>query len=301
MVSVGVLAAGLYALLLWIGTRGILRSYRRTPAVVEREFGFRHPRDLGLEAEELSVSVAPGLTLKGWLMRTGAPRRGVLVYHHGIWDAGAPRLRLAAHMVPRGFDAVFYDSRGHGVSGGRYCTYGVQESLDLIKVLAAVETLGVDVSRVAIVGHSMGGATAVYTATKDDRIKALVLEACYRDLPTAIRDYSRLIIPFLPEFIIRRAQERAGRIGGFDPGRLSPLNSMPHLKIPVLIVQGTMDRRIKPQYAREHFDAKPEPKDLHYIEGARHGRLWHEGGEPYMQVLEEWLCAHMPVETAADG
>ena len=73
------------------------------------------------------------------------------------------------------------------------------------------------------------------------------------------------------------------------------------MKIPVLLVQGTADRRIKPHYAREHYDAKPRPRELHFIEGARHGRLWHEGGEPYMQVLERWLCAQMPVQQAPNS
>ena len=40
--------AGLYQLLIRAATRGILRSYRRTPSRVRREFGFSEPEDLGL-------------------------------------------------------------------------------------------------------------------------------------------------------------------------------------------------------------------------------------------------------------
>jgi pimeloyl-ACP methyl ester carboxylesterase len=141
----------------------------------------------------------------------------------------------------------------------------------------------------------MGAATAVYTAQLDARIQALVLEACYRDLPTAVSDYARLIIPFLPGAVIRRALCIASHKGDFHPEVLSPLAAMPDLKMPVLFVQGTADRRIKPRYVREHFRAKPEPKELHYIEGAGHGRVWHEGGDAYMQKLTDWLTQHMPV------
>jgi pimeloyl-ACP methyl ester carboxylesterase len=190
---------------------------------------------------------------------------------------------------------VFYDSRGHGVSGGHTCTYGEREKYDLIRVLDAVEARGVSTTHVAVVGHSMGAATAVYTTRLDTRIRALVLEACYRDLPTAVFDYARVIVPFLPAAIIRRALHMAARKGGFHPADLSPLAAMPDLKMPVLFVQGTADRRIKPHYVREHFRAKPEPKELHYVEGAGHGRVWHEGGDRYMQKLTDWLCAQMPV------
>ena len=98
-----------------------------------------------------------------------------------------------------------------------------------------------------------------------------------------------------PHAVIRAAQKRAARKGGFHPESLSPLSLMPQLDIPVLFVQGTRDRRIKPRYAQEHFDAKPAPKDLHFIEGARHGRVWRQGGEAYLQKLEDWLGTHMPV------
>ena len=236
-----------------------------------------------------------GITLRGFLFRSSAPHRGLLVYHHGIWDACRPRLQLAARMVPSGFDVLLYDSRGHGQSGGRYCTYGYYERHDLRRMIDAVGRVDLDVSHAVVVGHSMGAATAVYAANRDDRIKALVLESCYRDLPTAIRDYARALVPFIPEAVIRPAERRAARIAGFDPSELSPYEHMPGLTIPVLIVQGTADRQISPHYAQEHFDALPEPRTLHWIEGARHGRVWHEGGEAYMQTLQAWLEKHMPV------
>jgi len=286
---------GGYHTLVWGATRGILRSYRRPASRVQREFGYRDPDDFGLANEPLEVTVSPDIVLRGWLMRTDRPRRGVLVHLHGIWDSCRPRLPLAARMVPHGFDCVFYDSRGNGDSGGRYCTYGQEEKYDLRKVLDAVADRGVDTSQVAVVGHSMGAATAVYAATLDARIKALVLEACYRDLPTAVRDYARIFVPFLPDGVIRAAIRRAAAKGEFDPYKLSPLDTIAEATQPALIVQGTADRRIKPRYARELFVAKPEPKELYMIEGGRHGRLPFQGGEAYAAKLEAWLLARMPV------
>ena len=299
LVGAALLVWGLYRLLRYVAVRGILRSYRRMPERVREEFGYSHPDDLNLVSEELAVEVEPDLRLKGFLMRTSAPRRGLLVYHHGIWDAARPRLSLAARMVPEGFDCLMYDSRGHGESEGRYCTYGKKESADLIRFLDVLELRGVDTSATAVVGHSMGAATAVYAAMRDPRICALVLEACYRDLPTAVRDYARLFVPMLPQAIIDRALDIAAARGDFDPAELSPRNLMPRLAIPVLFVQGTFDRRIKPHYAQEHYDAKMEPREIYWIQGAHHGRVWREGGREYTEKLAEWLCAQMPVRTKA--
>lgn len=292
-----VAATLLYQFILSLSTRAILRSYRRTPAAVRREFGFSEPEDLGLSAERFSVEVETGITLAGFLFRHAGPSRGVVVYHHGIWDACRPRLGLATLLQPAGFDVVMYDSRGHGQSGGRYCTYGFRESVDLSRVLDHIERMGLPVTNVAVVGHSMGAATAAYAAAADSRIRAVVLESCYRDLRTAIRDYARLWLPLIPEFHIRQAEARAARKAGFDLDALSPLAHMSRLHIPVLIVQGTADRRIKPVYAQEHFEATPEPRELYWIEGAHHGRMWHEGGERYAKKLRDWLEEHMPAST----
>ncbi len=288
----------LYRLALWGSVRAILRSYRRSPARVRREFGFAEPEDLGLVAEPLRVEVEPGLLLSGFLFRSPGEARGVVVYHHGIWDACRPRLRLAPLLLPAGFDVVMYDSRGHGESGGRYCTYGFHESADLSLVLDELGRRGCPVSQTAVVGHSMGAATAVYAASVDRRIRAVVMESCYRDLRTAIRDYARLWCPCIPELLIRQAETRAARKAGFDLDALSPLAHMSKLDIPVLIVQGTADRRIKPAYAQEHFEATPEPRELYWIEGARHGRVWHEGGKVYEEKLRSWLESHLPVPGA---
>ena len=293
--TVPVLFYLLYRAAIWGGSKVILRSYRRPPSKVRSEFGYEHPDDLNIPNEALAVEVEPGIVLTGWLMRSTAPPRGLLVHLHGIWDSCRPRLPLAARMLPHGFDCVFYDSRGNGESGGRYCTYGLKEKFDLIKVIDAVAAMGVDTSRIALVGHSMGGATAVYASEIDPRIKALVLEACYRDLPSAIFDYARVFVPFLPRFIIQGSTRIAMAKGEFNPDELSPLKAMPQIEIPALVVQGTRDVRIKPHYARELFDAKPEPKELCMIEGARHGRLAFEGGEAYMARLEAWLCEQFPI------
>jgi hypothetical protein len=300
LILVAAVLYGLYRIAIIWGTWAILRSYRRPPSRVRVQFGYDKPEDFGLAYEALKVPVAPGIVLAGWLFRTTVPRRGVMVHLHGIWDSCRPRLPLAARMVPHGFDCVFYDSRGNGESGGRYCTYGQEEKHDLIKVLDFVQNLGIDTSRVAIVGHSMGAATAVYAAEIEPRIKALVLEACYRDLPTAIRDFARVFVFFAPEFIIRKAERRASRIGRFDPASLSPLRAMPNLHQPTLFVQGTADRRIKPHYVDELFAVKPEPKELYLIDGARHGRLPFEGGDAYAARLDAWICAHMPVLSPTD-
>src|SRR5687767_6086220 len=63
-----------------------------------------------------------GVELKGWRCEAAAPRRGTIVYLHGVADNRASGARVVARFASRGFDVLIYDSRAHGESEGDVCT-----------------------------------------------------------------------------------------------------------------------------------------------------------------------------------
>src|SRR6185503_3744200 len=77
---------------------------------------------------EVDFRTFDGLTLRGWLFRSqAARRRGLIVYLHGIGDDRRAAAGMAQRFGPEGYDVLGYDSRAHGQSDGRYCTYGYFE------------------------------------------------------------------------------------------------------------------------------------------------------------------------------
>ena len=98
------------------------------------------------------VDLDVGVHLQGWLFRTERPRRGLVVYLHGVGDNRSSGIGVAAHFNALGFDVLAYDSRAHGESGGAACTYGFYEKQDLIRALdrlggGPVLALGVSLGR----------------------------------------------------------------------------------------------------------------------------------------------------------
>lgn len=103
--------------------------------------------------------------------RTGGPLPAV-VLAHGVTDDGGCWAPLAAALAPQ-YDVVMVDARGHGRSDAPERGYGpAEQAADLAAVIGEL-----GLRRPAILGHSMGAATALALAgTAPDLPGALLLE-----------------------------------------------------------------------------------------------------------------------------
>jgi N-formylmaleamate deformylase len=100
--------------------------------------------------------------------RTGG-NKPPIVLAHGVTDAG-PCWTPVAEVLAAEYDAIMVDARGHGRSDAPERGYGPAEQAE---DLAGVIT-GLELNRPAVLGHSMGAASA------------LVLAGAHPDLPGAI-------------------------------------------------------------------------------------------------------------------
>lgn len=93
---------------------------------------------------------------------------------------GIPILgQLAGTLADAGFLVVRYDKRGVGLSGGRVESATLDDYAgDVISVINFLRRRkDVDPDRIAVVGHSEGGAVALLAADREKRIKAIGLVA----------------------------------------------------------------------------------------------------------------------------
>lgn len=208
----------------------------------------------------------------------------VLVAGSGAQDrdetvAGIPLFgQLAGALADAGFLVVRYDKRGVGQSGGRLETATLADYAD--DALAVVESLrrrkDVDRKRVAIVGHSEGGAVALIAGRKKDDIAGLVLVATPgttgADLvleqqrhaleSMSIPDTEKQAKTELQKKIHAAVITGTGWEGIPPPLRrqadtawfrsllmFDPAAVMPKVRQPILIVQGALDRQVPSHHA----------------------------------------------------
>ncbi len=217
------------------------------------------------------------------------PHEAILLLH-GYSGSVAPDLVESGPFLRRTAGVLGLDFRGHGASDDGPTTFGFLEVEDVAGALAFLGERGV--RRVAMVGSSMGGITAIAAvavlgdgrlASADadpsapaadveppkPRIIAVVADSVTPELAIVVGD--RMEMPF-GRRIAERAFGRFERLVGGDPRKTQPIAMVSLLEdVPLLLVHGEADRTVPIRDGRRLAAAAPEGTRHLVIPGADHG------------------------------
>jgi uncharacterized protein len=226
-------------------------------------------------AEDVWFETEDGVRLHGWFFRAAgesAPR-ATFIYFHGNGGNISYAGWVGAELSRRGFDALLFDYRGYGRSGG---SVGGERGLYADAAAAynfVVRERGVEARRVALYGQSLGSAAAADVAARE-ACGALVLESGL----SSASDMAATILPWLPRSLHRFAKYRLDTVG-----------KLPRVRCPVFVAHGDRDEVIPVEQGRKLFAAAPEPKLLRVVEGAGHNDLSAVGGDDYIDALADFV------------
>ena len=71
--------------------------------------------------------------------------------------------------------------------------------------------------------------------------------------------------------------------------RFDSTNKVNLLKVPVLYIQGTGDRKVPPEMSRELYKHTTSTKQLIFITGGGHNNSASVGGETYLQAVRSFV------------
>jgi dipeptidyl aminopeptidase/acylaminoacyl peptidase len=175
----------------------------------------------------------------------------VIVVHGHNGCRRHPDVLLAGGMLHRaGFAVLIPDLRDHGdstVEDGRFAG-GTDEQLDVRGAVDWLVARDVAPRKVAVMGFSLGAATATIAFGEDPRLAALWEDSGFADIKLAIRDeLTRNGYPTILEF----GGLLAGRIVANDDfAAFSPLDEIGKANgRPVFITHGDADERLSVRYA----------------------------------------------------
>jgi pimeloyl-ACP methyl ester carboxylesterase len=242
------------------------------------------PIDVGLASENFLVTTDEGYRLYGWVI-PAEEAKATVIYLHGVGDNKMSGLPLAKLFHEHRFDVVMYDSRAHGESEGKHCTFGYYEKHDVRKVIdwvrARERSEGRESKKIGVFGTSMGAAIAVQAASIEPRIEAVIAEGCFTNLRTITVDYQKRLLRLPWHFLRNVAMKRAEGIAKFSHHDVSPLKVVASVRVPIMFIHGTADAFIKYEYSQKLYAAANQPKELFLVDLANHTDVHQIGKSGY--------------------
>jgi fermentation-respiration switch protein FrsA (DUF1100 family) len=233
------------------------------------------PDRFGLKFDELHIPVGSGADqgeLYAWWVPADKSDAPTFLYLHGNDRNLSNHLEHTLLLHNLGYNVLVSDYRGYGKStGGEPSEAKVYEDAEaawnyLLKQRASAP------QRTFIYGHSLGGAIAIDLAIHHPEAAGIVAESTF----TSMSDMGKREYGYLPvDWMLNQHFDSLDKVG--------------KLKIPVLFIHGTWDRRIPWQMSQQLFDQSPQPKSLKLIEGGEHSNSSSIGWVEYRDVLSAFV------------
>lgn len=220
----------------------------------------------------------------------------VLVYCHGLFSSkNYLRVPRFVESLARDFDAIAFDFRGHGASGGQ-CTFGREEVRDLRAVVAYAQRQGYNT--VVAIGASMGGATVLRYFGRYGDLDGIVTIGAFADPDRLRRIPTRLTLHFVFETSPGKALARLVRGARLNGLRAMepPVSTVHRVHVPLLIIHGGWDPLVQPEQGRYLFERAPGPKELVIV--PRGGHVTSLLNEGTRQLIVDWVRREVVGRTA---
>jgi hypothetical protein len=222
------------------------------------------PKVIGLDYRDVEFHAADGVRLHGWFLPATDKAKGTILFVHGNAENISTHIASVAWLPSQGYNVFLFDYRGFGASAGETDLDGLHRD-----TLAAIDKTfdldGVDPSRVAVFGQSLGGSVAISSlvrSPKRTQVRGLIVEGAFSSYRRIAREKLAefeptwlLQVPL--SFTIDNRYHPEEDIAGISP-------------VPVLIVHGAEDRIVAPSHAEDLFESARQPKALWLIAGASH-------------------------------
>ncbi|WP_419907777.1 alpha/beta hydrolase [Hoeflea sp.] len=246
---------------------------------------FDDPKNYGLDYEDVEFKARDGVTLRGWLIKSGTDRI-VVQSHFGVqcnragycpkgkgfikpWKEDISFLRQAKYLADHGYSVLMYDLRGHGESDigtTPWVSWGPEEAKD---VVAAVDFVSKHPSYrdagIGLLSICMGAASTTYAYSLEDGLQNYPnIKAMIAVQPLL---YSYFVDAFgMPGFLQRAGSKVTTERLGFDLNTKSFLPCVKDISVPTMVVQNKNDPWTNLDMVNAYFDNLTVEKEMVWLD-----------------------------------
>lgn len=283
-----VLLLVLYGLISYLIASGVTKADRK-----EQE---DNPAAYGLPYDEVEFPSRRGdVALRGWLVPS-VSGDAALLFVHGIGSvrSGDRAVELASRLVENGYTVLMFDLRGHGSSGGSKVSGGYLEQWDVLGAYDYLVSRGFAPGRIALVGFSMGAATAILAAAQEPGFTGVVADSPYARASEIIAHEAarKTVIPrWIMPIFVPTAKQMASWFFDIDIGSLAPEKAVKGLPYPILVIHGLDDIRVPHTQGERVHAVAPPGSEIWLVPGVDHVDAFATHPEEYSRRVIDYLEA----------
>lgn len=246
-------------------------------------------------AETLEITSYDGLKLKALYIPAELEQpKGTVLAFHGYRSLATVDFALEAEFFhDLGYRMVLPYQRSHGLSEGKYITYGVKERFDCRDWTRYLEhRFGPE--NLFLAGISMGASTVLMASSLElpECVRGIIAD-CGFTSPWEImkhvsrRDYKLPSFPLLPILdLVTRAR------AGFSLKGADARKALGETGLPVLFLHGEQDDFVPLSMTRENFSACAGEKDVLLVPGAGHAQSFAMDTPGCEEKIAEFFAKH---------
>ena len=192
--------------------------------------------------EAFTVEGFENAQIRGQYFNVSDSSQCLFIFAHGWTAVWSDMLKYYPVIEKCGCDALFYDHRAHGESGGEYPTGGLKEAEDLIKITQwASDQKGYSWDQIGWIGSSWGAATVLIAGAKEQNPAFIIADSPFQDWYSAI--FERAIVDYGSgiKFIAPGVLQFVNARSGVDYRDASPMNIVSKVEEPIFLFHSEVD------------------------------------------------------------
>ena len=246
-----------------------------------------------LPKKEISLLSPFGYPLKTIIVEPHETNK-YIIFCHGVTENKTNSMKYMNLFLNLGFNAVIYDHRRHGESGGNTTSFGHYEKFDLKEVVDRLKQEKGSDLLIGIHGESMGAATMLlYAGMLEDGADFYIADCPYSDFKDQLAYQLKEEKKLLPRLLLPLADLFLRIRDKYSLKDISPLSVIENIKKPILFIHSQKDDYILPTMTEALYKRKKGPKKLFLAANGLHAQSYNENREDYENNIDEFLTNYV--------